>query len=116
VLRLRGDPGDLEALAAEPNIVLTGMSGAPTYGLDIHAPGVLEVYVPEADAPRLIDNYYLDPSDRSNVVARVIPKWWPFPDHTKVAPEAVVALDLYEADDPRARRVGDATLRRLPWA
>ncbi len=116
VLRLRGDPGDLAALSAEPNVVCTGVSAASTYGLDIHAPGVLEAYVPEADAPRIIENYYLDPSDRSNVIARVVPKWWPFSEHANVVPEVVVGLDLYESDDARARRVGDETLRRRMWA
>jgi hypothetical protein len=115
-LRLRGDPGDLAALAAEPNVVRTGVSGASTYGLDVHAPGVLETYMPEADARGIIQTYYLDQSDRPNVVARVIPKWWPYPEHTNVAPEVIVGSDLYEADDARTRRVGDATLRRMRWA
>ena len=116
VMRLRGDPGDLTVIAAEPHVVRTGVSAASMYGLDIHAPGVLEAYMPEVEASRIIEAYYLDPSERSNVVARVIPGSWPFPEHTHVAPEVIVGLDLYEADDERARRAGYATLRRLPQA
>lgn len=113
VLRLRAHPSDLARVAAEPGLVLTGVSAAAEHRLDIAAPGVLELYAPASTAPRLIQKYTLEPSTDPNVIFHVVEATWPFDRYQRTAPGPVAALDLIDADDERARRAGREYLARL---
>ena len=106
--RFYGHPSVFEPLAAEPDVVLSGVSAAANHGADVVASDFLEAYVPEARVAALINQYGLDPdAERPNVVLRVVgDALWPFPPEMDVASRFVVAVDLLEADDERSRRAG----------
>jgi excisionase family DNA binding protein len=110
-----GHPSVLEPLAAEPNVVRSGVSAAADYRADNVASDFLEAYVPEARIAALISEYGLDSdAERPNVVLRVVgDAVWPFAPEIDVAPRSVVAVDLLEADDERSRRAGAALARPL---
>jgi excisionase family DNA binding protein len=115
-VRLRADPSDLAEIASDPTVVRTGTSAANEHGFDVAAPGVLEAYIREDQASRLIDSYVLEPAVRPNVILHVVPGSWPFPAGRRVAPAVVAALDLLESDDERAHRAGREALERLDVA
>ncbi|MCP3997716.1 MAG: helix-turn-helix domain-containing protein [bacterium] len=108
IRRFYGHPSVLEHLAAEPNVVLSGVSAAANHGADIVASDSLEAYVPGAQVAALINQYGLDPgAERPNVVLRVVnDAVWPFAPEIEVASRSVVAVDLLGADDQRSRRAG----------
>jgi excisionase family DNA binding protein len=116
VQRLVADQADLELLAAEPSLVRTGVSAAAMYRFDIAAPDVLEAYVPMKQVTGLVQEYFLEPSGRPNVILHVVESFWPFPPGMRVAPPVIAALDLFEADDARAKRAGREALQRLGTA
>lgn len=80
-------------------------TGASAPGHDIIDLGSVEVYLPDDDAKRAIRQLHLHPTDppSANAVIRVprVP-YWPFPDGR--AGPVTVALDLWDADEPRSRR------------
>ena len=106
--RFYGHPSVLAPLAAEPDVVRSGVSAAANHGADIVASDFLEAYVPAARIAVLISQYGLDPdAERPNVVLRVVDEAvWPFAPEMDMAPQSVVAVDLLEADDERSRRAG----------
>jgi hypothetical protein len=103
----------LRRIAAQPGLVRTGVSAAAEQGLDIVAPGVLELYVPARTAPRLMRRYFLEPSASPNVVLHIVDGPWPFDPAQRVAPGLVAALDLVDAGEERSRRAGREYLARL---
>jgi len=109
--RLRSHPSDLARLAAEPDVVRTGVSAATDHHLDISASGILEAYVPAKRLPKLAKQYLLAPSDSPNVLLRVVNDPWPFPDEWHAAPPLVAALDLLDSGDQRSVRAATAYLR-----
>jgi hypothetical protein len=115
--RFYGHPSVLEPLAAEPEVVRSGVSAAASHGADIVTSDFLEAYVPEARIAVLVSRYGLDPdAERPNVVLRVVGEGvWPFAPEMDVAPRSVVAVDLLEADDERSRRAGAELARPLSW-
>jgi excisionase family DNA binding protein len=116
VHHLRADPADLECIAGEPSLVLTGLSAAGVYEFDIAAPDTLEAYVPLGELRGLTRRYFLEPSARSNVLLHAVDSTWPFPAEMRVAPPVVAALDLFDSEDARARRAGKDALERLEAA
>jgi hypothetical protein len=60
---LRADEGDVWEIAEEP-IVLSGVSAAAKYVLDIRAPGAVEGYVRADDLDHLVRKYGLQRSNR----------------------------------------------------
>jgi len=107
--RYYAHPSALRRIADEPGVVLAGVSAAPHVGADlIDIANELDVYVDEAQVQRLVQKYALEAnSDRPNLFARVVrDRDWPFPAGMRVAPLAVVAVDLLEHGDPRASRAG----------
>lgn len=107
--RYYAHPAALRRIADEAGVVLAGVSAGPHVGADlIDIADDLDVYVNDAQAQRIVQRYALeDNSDRPNLLARVVPADdWPFPAGMKVAPVAVVAVDLMEHADSRARRAG----------
>ncbi|MPZ54457.1 MAG: hypothetical protein GEU79_17305 [Acidimicrobiia bacterium] len=108
-------PSGLEPLANEEAFVRSGVSAAAEHNAGIIARDVIEGYVSYADASPLIDHYGLEEStDQPNVLMRIVQDdVWPFPPSAQVAPRSVVALDLLETDEPRARRAGARLLEAL---
>jgi hypothetical protein len=111
--RLRAHPSDLERIATEAEAIRTGASAAQEHHLDLVGAGQLEVYLPEKRVLALVKRYALEPSDRPNVLAKVVADPWPFDAREPVAPASVVGVDLIESDDPRSRRAGEELLQQV---
>lgn len=81
-------------------------TGASAPGQDLIDLGSVEVYLSKNDAQRAIGELHLHPADpmSANAIIR-IPRapHWPFPDGR--AGPVTVALDLWDAAEPRSRRV-----------
>jgi hypothetical protein len=89
-------------------------SGASVRDLsvDLIAMGDAELYVREADAPNMINEYSLIPSQQPNVVLRVPPAdLWLF--DSVEAPWPVVVVDLLDARDDRSARAANDLARRM---
>lgn len=113
VERLRAHPSDLERIESEPHVVRAGVSAARDHGIDIVAPGEIELYIQAKRQSTLKRKYHLEPSSRPNVILRVVDEPWPFPSSCKVAPPAVVALDLLETDDEESQHAAKELLAQL---
>lgn len=110
---LRAHSSDLARLDAERTAILTGARHAHEVGLPLAASDApVELYVDSATAAVLEQKYRLQPTDRPNVILRVVPteiwRWLPGP----IAPRAAVALDLAESSDPRAQQIAQDALIR----
>lgn len=104
---LRVHPGMLKRLRADGRLVLSGASAPRDHSVDLLAGDEIEAYVRAVDYGDVVKRYELVEADLSNVRLRVVDDaCWPFGDEMRVAPKPVVALDLLESDDPRARRAG----------
>lgn len=106
-------PGVLRRLAADDDIVLSGVSAAATYELDLVAGDEIDGYVRSSLLGEVRSRFALSDTDGQpgNVTLRVVPDHaWHLVDD---APLAAVALDLAEEADPRSARLGGAALRRL---
>lgn len=112
--RLYGHPSVLARLANEPNLVLSGVSAAAEHGADVVALDFLEAYIPLSQEKDIIKRYALNPdAERANIVLRIVKdSVWPFASGVRIAPRAVVAVDLLESEDARSRRAGLALARR----
>ena len=111
-----GHPSVLRRLANEPSLVLSGVSAAAEHRADVLASDFLEAYIPLSRVQGIVRRYALnsDP-ERPNIVLRVVEdSIWPFASGDRVAPRAVVAVDLLESEDDRSRRAGSALARRSP--
>lgn len=108
-------PGVLGAIARDGRILPAGAHAARDAGERIVAGDDLDFYVSEADLPALIDEYVLEPSDRPNVRARVLPAdLWPFSGGRM--PLAAAAVDLAELPDARSRRIGRRLIEKIDAA
>jgi excisionase family DNA binding protein len=111
---LRAHSSDIARLEAEPGLVRTGARCAAEAGLGLIAPDApLELYADRATAERLTQRYRMAPSQRPNVVLRILPDevraWLRGP----LAPRPAIALDLADDQDSRAQEVArEALLRR----
>ena len=101
-------PADAARILASSGVVRTGPSAAAEHGADLLGGGPDEAYVSESSLARISAACHVEErAERANLVLRVVPDAaWPFPDGAKVAPRAVVAVDLLESADERARRAG----------
>lgn len=109
-LNLRAHPSDLVRIAAEPEVVRTGVSAAMEYGLEIVAPGVLEAYVPAARLLALERRYRLKPSTDANLILHIVDGPWTFAPDQRVAPRLAAVLDLLD-DDERSRQAARRALQ-----
>lgn len=104
----------LVALRADPALMLTGVTGASEARLGlVGGSGEVDAYVAADALDGVVRRHHLRPSREPNVTLRVVPSFtrpWP-PAH--VAPLTVIALDLLDSDEPRARQVGTEVLRGL---
>jgi hypothetical protein len=78
--------------------------------MDISAPGVLEGYYPLRELGRFVYRYALRevPEAQANLIVHGFEH---LPFARRVMPPAVVAMDLVESDDDRAKRAGLQFLR-----
>lgn len=108
-------PADVARILASRDVVRSGPSVAVDYGGDLVGPGPDEAYVSESSLGQVLASYHLEErNDRPNVVFRVVADDdWPFSEGVKVAPRAVVAVDLLESHDDRSRRTGRELLAGL---
>lgn len=111
-VNLRAHPAALDRITSEPDVVKAGVSAAAEVGIDVLPSEELDVYVPSGRVQDVIDKYGLEPSDRPNVVFRVVADDDPFPWQGCVGP-AVAAIDLFESRDPRSRRAARDFLERI---
>jgi hypothetical protein len=109
---LRAHPSVLDRIASEPGVVKAGVSAAAASGIDIQSSDELEAYVSRGRVDSIVVKYHLEPSDRPNVVLRVVADDDPFHWQGRVGP-AIAAIDLYESRDPRSRRAAKQFLERF---
>jgi hypothetical protein len=110
-LELRAHASDLPRIEAEPDVVLSGVSAASEYLLEIVAPGVLEAYIPARRLSQLERRYRLKPSSDANLILHVVDGPWPFALDRRVAPRLAAVLDLLDHDDERSRRAAHRALK-----
>ena len=109
-VRLRVHPGERERLLSDPALVLGGAAAASRVGLGLIAADSAEAYVPAAEFERVVKHHALRQSANPNVLLRVVDGPWPFDSGARVAPRAVVAVDLLEDDDPRSQAAARSAL------
>lgn len=113
VARVQAHEGSLGKIRSDRRLVLSGISAAKQSGVDLIRRDQVEAYVRERELPKLVREYKLEESPRPNLVLHIVSGNWPFQEDQRVAPPAVVAVDLIESEDPRSRRAGKAALKRL---
>ncbi len=97
----RAHPSDLPRILAEPDVVRSGLSATSDHGIDLIAPGTIELYVDRARAGDLIVRYSLVPSSEPNVILHAIELGDALRDRA-VMPLGVAIVDLMESGEPRA--------------
>lgn len=103
-----GHPGVLDRLAEAPAIVGAGVSASAEHGVGLLVGDGFEGYVRAGDLDGFVERFGLDDqAARPNVLLRVVDDAaWPFHRGQRAAGRAVIAVDLLESDEPRARRAG----------
>lgn len=110
---------DLAALLAADGVVATGASFSAVHGLGLSSAQRAEASVHAALVPRLTDAFLLVPSAQGNVRLRAVDGDWhllasgPPVRGRLAAPRLIVAVDLLDETDARARAAGRALLHRL---
>jgi hypothetical protein len=109
-----GHPAALPCLGHEEGGVRGGVSAAADHGVDLVGGDLLEIYFPEQRLGALIERYALDDdAERPNVLVHAVDDAvWPFDAGVEFAPWPVVAVDLLESEDERARRAGRELVER----
>lgn len=108
----RAHPSDLPRMLAEPGVVRSGISAASDHGIDLVAPGVIEVYVDQQLAKDLIWRYSLVDSGEANVILHAVD----IPgvlEGRDVMPMGVAIVDLLESGEPRASAAARRAWHRL---
>lgn len=108
----RAHPSDLARLATESGVVRGGLSALTDYGIDLVAPGVVELYVERARLGDLVRDYTLMPSDEPNVILHIVDLPAALHDR-EVMPIGVVIVDLVESGEPRAEAAARRAWHRL---
>jgi hypothetical protein len=98
----------LDRLREAPEVVRAGVSASAEQGVGLVVEDGFEGYVRAGELDGIVERFGLDDrAARPNVLLRVIEEAaWPFRRGQRAAGRAVVAVDLLESDDPRARRAG----------
>ena len=108
-------PSAIERITARPGVVRTAASTSPEHHLGLVGSWPLEAYTRQSDLEKILDEEAIEErTERFNLLLRVVEdRLWPFSQGAEVAPRAVVAVDLLESEDERARRVGAELLASL---
>jgi len=111
---LRADERALRKIVADDRFVRSGVSAADDHHVDLSAPGVVEGYLPKDRLAKLSYEHALRvvSEDSANLIVRAVDDLWPF-ESERVAPAAVVAVDLIDSSDQRSRRAGSAMLKQV---
>lgn len=109
-----GHQSVLARLVDAPEVIRGGISAAVEHGVDLIGGEAFEGYVRVSDVDDLASQLGLEAhAARSNVTLRVVDdSVWPFRVGQRVAGRAVVAIDLFESQDPRTRRAGRSLMVR----
>ena len=105
-------PSLIGRLSADSRLVISGARAAQNVG-DLIADARIEAYIKASELAAIQDEYGLQPAEaeRANVVLRLVQDDLVWNAHE--APLLLVAADLRERDDARAREASDALFRRL---
>lgn len=101
-------------LMQDERFVQSGISAAAQHGASIRSRVVFEGYLPEDELEKVIYRFALQSADEreADLILHAVPGAWPF-GSKRIAPKAVVAVDLMESLDQRTRRAGEELLRSL---
>lgn len=101
-------------LRRDPQFVRSGVSATADHGASLRAPHVLEGYLPDDKLKAFAYRSALRPADEreADLILRGVSGFWPFSKH-RLAPKAVVAVDLLASLDERTRRAGEELLRTI---
>jgi hypothetical protein len=104
----------LRKIVGDDQFVRSGVSAAEHHNVDVVAPGVVEGYLPKERLAKLSHEHALRavPEGSANLIVRAVDDLWPFRSE-RVAPEAVVAVDLIDSADQRSRRAGSELLKQI---
>ena len=107
-------PGELAYIANDKRVVLSGISAAPSCGLELVPGNEIEGYVRSADLAAMVKKHALHPAEGAgNVLLHIVPdEAWLFERRDRYAPPAAVAFDLIESPDIRSARAGKKLLRQ----
>lgn len=118
VSRYRVGERDLDALLADDGVVRTGVSAAEAYRLGLGTAGTGAAYVTADVEQRLVDEFFLIPSQTGNLTLRIVAEGWhqrtarQFGGH-RVATRLVVGVDLADDTDVRAQSAGRTLIRTV---
>ena len=112
LMSLRAHSSALHRIAMEPDVVQAGASAAKDNGIDIQASDEVEAYVAHERVGDIVAKYHLEPSDRPNVLLRVVPDDLRFAWKNCIG-GVLVAVDLFESQDPRSQRAARQFLERF---
>jgi len=113
--RFYAHPGVFGQLGEAPEAVRSGMSAVVEHGVDLVVGDGFEGYVRAGDVDKVVSRFGLDDqAARPNMLLRVVSDAaWPFRPGQRWAGRAVVAVDLIESNEPRARRAGAELIGQL---
>lgn len=115
---LRVPPSLVASLGDDQGLILSGEPAAAAHGADIIMPdGIVRAYVRANDLDGVLRRHGARPAEAgraANLVLRVIPGEItpPWERGARVVPPVLLALDLLDEADPRARRAGRLLLER----
>jgi len=98
-------PSQLDRLAADPRVIRSGWAMAEKAGAPLLAAedAPVEIYLAQHDVTAVREHYLIADADQvANAVLRVVDDHIAVPQADGIAAAPVVALDLFEAGDPRA--------------
>jgi excisionase family DNA binding protein len=107
--------GELKYLREREGVVVSGISGAGSQGLDLVSGSEIDAYVREDKLRALQRDHALNPAaeGEGNVLLRAVPVAAWHLENLQIAPLAAVAIDLAEEPDSRSARVGRQAVERL---
>ena len=111
---LRGDERALRKIVADGRFVRSGVSAAEDHNVDLSVPSVVEGYLPKDRRAKFSYEHALQEVSEgsANLILRSVEDLWPFKSD-RVAPKAVVAVDLIDSADQRSRRAGSKLLKQV---
>jgi hypothetical protein len=111
----KAHPGEIAHLLKDPALMLSGISAAGAVNLGLASGREADGYLSDGKLGEFVKDHALSPVEvGGNVRLRVVlDDVWKMIGDRRVAPEAAVALDLFEEADPRSAKTGRDALRRI---